>query len=162
MEKHEAYIKAMTSFGGDEERDFAQYYTDEYEQALEEWLVEQPKATGITLFRGYKFDARFFEDCNLNEGEIVTPWALTAFYHPAFTTDTLRAVKYINEFGNAYDEYVKVLFELRTSGKYMVNVSELSHYPEENEYHATKDARFKVVSNKRTGGFYTITLEEIQ
>ena len=161
MEKHEAYIKAITSYGGDEEQDYAPFFTEENEKAFDLWLKEQPKASGITLYRGYKFDDRYFEDCNLNEGEIVTPWSLTAWYHPAFTTDELRAVRYINDFGNAFDDYVKVLFELRTYGKYMVDISELSIYPIESEYHPTEDAKFKVISIKRTGGFNRIVIEEI-
>ena len=161
MEKHEAYIKAMTSYGGDKEQEYAPYYTEECERAFESWMIEQPKANDITLYRGYKFDEGYFEDGDWHEDKEVTPWALTAGYHPAFTSDEIRAVKYINEFGNAYDEYVKVLFVLQTQGKYMVNVSEQSYYPEENEYHPCGQARFKVVSIKRTGGFNTITLEEI-
>lgn len=162
MEKHEAYIKAITSYGGDEERDFAHYYADEYEQAFEAWLIEQPKANDVTLYRGYTFDAGYFADCNLNEGEIVTPWALTAEYHPAFTTDELRAVRYINDYGNAYDDdYVKILFELHTKGMYITDVSEHSVYPCEAEHHCCADAKFKVVKTERKGGFTRIIIEEI-
>lgn len=162
MEKHEAYIKAITSYGGDEEQDYAPFFTEENEKAFDSWLKEQPKASSITLYRGYKFDERYFEDCNLNEGEIVTPWSLTAWYHPAFTIDELRAVRYINDYGNAYDDdYVKVLFELHIKGKYMVDVSEHSVYPCEDEHHCCADAKFKVVKTERKGGFTRIIIEEI-
>ena len=162
MEAFEKYIKAITSYGGDEEQDYAPYFTEENEKAFDLWLKEQPKANGITLYRGYKFDDRYFEDCNLNEGEVVTPWSLTAWYHPAFTTDELRAVRYINDFGNAFDDdYVKILFKLHTKGKYMVDVSSLSVYPEESEYHPCQDARFRIVSTGRKGGYTTIVMEEI-
>ena len=161
MKKHEAYIKAYTSFGGDEEQDYTPYFTEENEQAFDSWLNEQPKINGATLYRGYKFDAGYFSDSGWEEGAAMLPLHLTEGYHPAFTNDELRAVRYINDFGNATDDYVKVLFELRTSGKYMVDVSALSVYPCEGEHHCTNDARFKVISIKRTGGFNRIILEEI-
>lgn len=163
MEKHEAYIKALSAIGGDMEDEYSAYLTEEYEQAYDAWLKEQPKVNGVTLYRGYTFDERFFNDGYWEVGETISQYALSAGFHPAFTISPLRAVKYINDYGNAYDEFakVRVLFELRTSGKYMVNVSALSVYPQEDEHHCTEDAKFKVLSMERKGGFTTIVMEEI-
>ena len=163
MEKHEAYIKALSAIGGDMEDEYSAYLTEEYEQAYDTWLKGQPKVSGVTLYRGYTFDKRFFEEGLWGEGEVVSQYALSAGFHPAFTLSPMRAAIYINDYGNAYDEFerVKVLFELHTSGKYMVDVSALSIYPQEDEHHCTEDAKFKVLSIKRTGGFTTIVMEEM-
>lgn len=163
MELHEAYIKAITAIGGDMEEEYSCYLTEECEHAFESWLRTQPKANGVTLYRGYTFDRGFFEEGLWEEGGIVSQYSLSAGFHPAFTLSPMRAAIYINDYGNAYDELdrVKVLFELRTKGKYAVDVSALSVYPQEDEYHVTEDARFKVLSIKRTGGFTTIVMEEV-
>ena len=161
MKAHEAYIKAITSIGGDHEDEYAEYLTQDNEAAFESWLASQPKARDKTLYRGYKLDRSFFEDGDYSEGAILFPLSITEGFHPAFTDSSLRAAGYISQFGATTDDYVKLLFELHTSGKYMVDVSALSVYPCESEHHCIADARFKIVKNERRGALIQITLEEI-
>ena len=161
MKAHEAYIKAITSIGGDHEDEYSEYLTTDNEAAFESWLASQPKVSGKTLYRGYKLDRSFYEDGDYSDGAVLSPLSLTGGFHPAFTEGLLRAAGYINEFGSDSDDGVKLFFELRTSGKYMVDVSEHSVYSCESEHHCTADARFKVVKNERRGALIQITLEEI-
>lgn len=161
MKAHEAYIKAITSIGGDLEDDYLEHLTDVNEAAFESWLASQPKVSGKTLYRGYKLDRAFFEDGDYSEGAVLLPLSITEGFHPAFTESSLRAAGYISQFGTTIDDYVKLLFELRTSGKYMVDVSELSVYPCESEHHCVANARFKVVKTEKKGALTQITLEEV-
>lgn len=161
MKAHEAYIKAITSIGGDLEDEYSEFLTEANEAAFESWLSSQSKVSGKTLYRGYKLDRSFFEDGDYSEGAVILPLSMTEGYHPAFTDSSLRAAGYISQFGATTDDYVKLLFELHTSGKYMVDVSALSVYPCESEHHCAAEARFKIVKNERRGAMIQITLEEI-
>lgn len=161
MNAHEAYIKAYTSYGGDDEPAYAHYHTEENEIAFDEWLREQPKVSGKTLYRGYRLDRSFFEEMDLSKGAILLPLSLSEGYYPAFTDGLLRASTYMNEFGSTLEDGEKIFCELHTSGKYMVDCSEYSLYPQEGEHHCSQDARFRVIDSFRKGAFTTIVMEEI-
>ena len=161
MEAHEQFIKAITSRGGDKEQEYACHYTHLNAREFDRWLFEQPKANGVTLYRGYKLERNFFEDGDYSVGAILEPLSLTENYYPAFTTGEIRAVRYINDFGGGLEDDVRILFVLQTSGKYMVDISSLSVYPEEEEHHCCDGAKFKVVKSEQFSTFLRLTLEEV-
>lgn len=155
------YIKAITSHGGDYYDDWADFYTPENEALFYKWEKEQTKASGIELFRGYTFEQQFFEDGCYEVGRIITPSNLTAGENPAFTTGECRAAIYINDYGNGIgDGDVRVLFCLKTSGKYAVDISQFSRYPSEGEYHLCEDAKLRIVEIKKKHPL-KIILEEV-
>jgi hypothetical protein len=84
-------------------------------------------------------------------------------YYLICTTGVLRAIRYIRDYGDiGIEGSVRVLFVIRTCGKSFVNISDLSRYPEEDEYKCTSDVRLRVASIDQMAGCYLqITLDEI-
>ena len=153
------YIKAITAWGGKHYSEFKDFHTRENQIAFEEWLERQSKANGTTLYRGCTFDESYYNDGNWEVGSVLWPIVLggeSDMEHPAFTLSPLRAIQYKAD----YQGDVPVLFTLVTKGKYMVDVSPHSFYPEEKEYRPTESARF--IITKISGGYSkNIHLEEI-
>ena len=162
MKSYEEYIKATTAYGGDDYGNYSHLYTPEKRTAFEDWLAIQPRAAGVTLYRGYCFDRRYWEDCNVEEGDTIGEDQMTAELDlPAFTEGPMRAANYMNEFGGGVGwGGVKVFFEIRTSGKYFVDISPWSRYPSEREYRCVRDTRLAVVSVSVRGGFTKVVCEE--
>ena len=78
---------------------------------------------------GYTFDKQYFEVC-----KIIGKDELMHQSNPSFTTSLIKAASYIREFGEtSLSSIQEVLFEIQTTGKYFVDISSLSYYPEENE-----------------------------
>ena len=83
---------------------------------------------------GYTFDKQYFEDYFFDVCKIIGEDKLTQKSNPSFTTSLIIAVSYIREFGEtSLSSTQEVLFEIQTTGKYFVDISSLSYYPEENE-----------------------------
>lgn len=158
------YIKATSAFGGDRYPEFSAYFTNEAAQEFEQWLETQHGVNGKTLYRGYCFERNYWEDGGPYEvGSILTEDSFTQSIElPAFTESPLRASGYMNEFGEGLEVYdrQKVLFEIRTKGKYFVNISGLTLYPSETEHRCKRGTRVRVVSIKRTS-FIHIICEEV-
>lgn len=87
------YIKAITSYGGDKYDDYEQFFTTENEQEFKQWLNEQPKLNGVTIYRVYTFYKQYFEVC-----KIIGKDELMQQSNPSFTTSLIRAASYIREF----------------------------------------------------------------
>ena len=144
------YIKAITSYGGDKYDDYEQFFTPENEQEFKQWLNKQPKLNGVTIYRGYTFDKQYFEDCFFEVGKIIGEDELTQQSNPSFTTSLIRAASYIREFGEtSLSSIQEVLFEIQTTGKYFVDISSLSYYPEENEIKVCDGFKLKIIGIKQ-------------
>lgn len=158
------YIKATSAFGGDSYPEFSTYFTNEASWEFESWLKSQPCVKGKTLYRGYCFESNYWEDggpywvgMKLNEDSFTQSLEL-----PAFTEGQLRAAGYMNEFGEGLElsDRYKVLFEIRTKGKYFVDISALTLYPSETEHRCKRGTRVRILSVKRTS-FIHIICEEV-
>ena len=157
----EGFIKAITSYGGEDYPQFEEWYTPQNEILFQEWMKDQPKVEVVTLYRGYTFDRMYFEASNFKVGDVVGVDALTQLSFPSFTTSIMRASMYTNEFGETgLSDTVKVLFVVHTSGMGFVDVSQLSYYPEEKEFKCGNDTYFRVKSVERKAGYYKIELIE--
>ena len=158
------YIKATSAFGGDHFPEYSQYFTDDASREFDRWLDSQPGVSGKTLYRGYCFDEGYWNDGGTYEpGDILTEDSFTqALDLPSFTEGQLRAAGYMNEFGEGLGLYrsIKVLFEVRTHGKYFVDVSALSLYPSETEHRCKRGTKVRILSVKRTS-FIHIIGEEV-
>lgn len=160
-DKIQGIIKAMTAYGGDCE-DYEHFWNDDNIILFNEWMRQQPKVSGITLYRGYTFDEFYYNEANFRLCSVVGSDALTQGVLPSFTTDMLRAVGYANEFGEiGMDNSVKVLFSIKTCGKAFVDISNLSFYKSENEHKCTDSVKLKVVAFERKAGLWQITMKEI-
>ena len=95
----QGFINAITSYGGDDYDLFEAYYTPQNEIRFQAWLKGQPKVDGVTLYRGYTFDRRYFEDADMKLGGYIGIDQLTQANLPSFTTDLFRASMYVNEYG---------------------------------------------------------------
>lgn len=160
------YIKAITAKGGDGYDALKQFDTPEHREAFETWLEEQPKINGETIYRGFTFERGYWEDgfYRLEDGRATIDNLTSGNNVPAFTTDSVRASIYINEFGNGigFRDSVRVLFTVKTCGLYCVNVSPYSYYREEKEYRCTRDALFVVEGMVDKGSFIAVTLREAE
>lgn len=156
------YIRATTAYGGDEYGRYSDGYSYLNRIAFEDWLAKQPKASGVTLFRGYCFEEHYWEDCFVQEGSVIGEDQMTAELDlPAFTLGPLRAVNYMGEFGGGVgNSGTKVFFEIRTTGKYFVDISEHSVY-KEHEYRCVRGTRLLVESITQKGGYIHIKCTEI-
>lgn len=160
----EGFIKAITSYGGEDYPQFEEWYTPQNAISFQAWLNCQPKADGVILYRGYTFGRSYFEDADMRLGKVVGVDQLTQETLPSFTTDKIRASLYMNEYGEiGSDDGVRVLFVIRTKGKYFVDISELSHYKEERQYNCVDNVRLKVtrIYQFRTCNRLHIVLEEV-
>ena len=157
-----AYIKATTSYGGDNYQQYEDGYTSENCKAFEDWLTIQPKASGTTLYRGYCFEEHYWDDCFVMEGSVIGEDQMTAELDlPAFTLGPIRAVNYMNEFGGGVGNCgIKVLFEIKTSGKYFVDISTHSIYKED-EYRCIRGTKLLVESITQKGGYLHLKCSEI-
>lgn len=157
------FIKAMTAYGGDSYAEYEPFWNDQNAALFQAWMTEQPKANGVTLYRGYTFNQTYFDDACLEVGSEVGVDVFTQEFLPSFTTGILRAVRYINDYGDVgLEDSVRVLFVVQTRGKAFVDIASLSRYPEEDEYKCLDDVRLRVVSIDQMAGCYLqITLEEV-
>ena len=111
---------------------------------------------------GYTFDKQYFEVCFFEVGKIIGEDELTQKSNPSFTTSLIRAVSYIREFGEtSLSSTQEVLFEIQTTGKYFVDISSLSYYPEENEIKVCDGFKLKITGIKQKGGFLSIKCVEV-
>lgn len=157
------YIKAITSKGGEYFDLYSRYDTPENAKAFDRWLGEQKKVSNLSLYRGYCFDAMYWNDANVTAGSVIDMNAMTqSANHPAFTSSVLRAVRYMREIGEGVGltDNVSVLFEVETKGVSFVDISRLSYYPEENEYRFPKSSMFVVNSVINKGGYIKVNLKE--
>lgn len=162
MEKIKGIIKAMTAYGGEDYPAFEEHWNDENIALFQQWLKEQPKVSGLTLYRGYTFDRSYFNDAMIEAGRIIGVDQLTQEQLPSFTTDYMRAARYVNEFGEVcLSDTVRVLFIIRAHGKAFVDISSLSHYPEEHEFKCTDDVNLYVERVRHTSSFTEIYLSEV-
>ena len=158
----EGFIKAITSYGGEDYPQFEEWYTPQNAIRFQAWLKDQPKVSGRTLYRGYTFDKRYFQDANFFVGGFVGVDALTQESMPSFTPSILRAARYVNEYGEVgLDDVVRVVFIIRTNGKAFVDIASFSHYPEEEEHKCTDDVLLKVKRIAWPVGVTQIELEEV-
>ncbi len=158
----EGFIKAITSYGGEDYPQFEEWYTTQNAISFQVWLNCQPKADGVTLYRGYTFGRSYFEDADMRLGKVIGVDQLTQETLPSFTPDLIRASMYVNEYGEiGSDDGVRVLFVVRTKGKYFVDISELAYYKEERQYNCVNDARLKIVAFQRNGSCLQIELKEV-
>ena len=74
------------------------FFTTENEQEFKQWLNDQPKLNGVTIYIGYTFDKQYFEDCFFDVGKIIGEDKLTQKSNPSFTTSLIIAASYIREF----------------------------------------------------------------
>lgn len=158
------YIKAVTAHGGDDFDSLQHGYTEEGRKAFEAWLDTMPRISGKTLYRGYCFDAQYWNDSCIKVGSSIVVDNMTqSFDLPSFTTELIRAATYMNEFGEGLllDNRQKVLFRVETSGKYFVDISEFSHYPEEREARCVRDTALRVTDVKRRGGYVELKCTEL-
>lgn len=159
-EKIEGFVKAITAYGGDCES-YEGYYSEENAMLFLKWLKDQPKVKDTTLYRGYTFNASYFNDGCYDIGAIIGVDALTQESLPSFTSEMVRACRYINDFGEiGFDDTVRVLFTINTHGVSFVDISSMSYYPEEKEFKCLDDVRLKVTSIKKRGAFVEIALDE--
>lgn len=162
QERIDGFIKAITSYGGDEYPSYDGFFTDENKSLYKQWLARQPKASDVTLHRGYTFDEQYIRLDLLSLGDIMTKDSLTQDDMPSFTTQQVRASMYMNEYGEiTLDGSVRVLFVIRTAGKSFVDITNHSFYKEEKEYKCTDDVRLKVTGLGKRGGYWLINLEEV-
>ena len=152
------YIKAITSKGGEGYKEWGVYNESFYEDCFSEWLDIQPKVNGI-LYRGYQVDKEFYRDYKV--GEIIRQSDIYNLDFPSFTTSEMRAVLYINDYEVYTAETKKVLFEVECVGKYAVDISKHSYYPEEKEHKFINDAKFEVVAVINKGTIERIKLKEV-
>lgn len=162
LEQVKGFINAITSYGGDSYPKFAEFYNDSNKEEYYKWLLEQQKVSDVTLYRGYTFDRRYLEDGLMYVGDdgIVGVDFLTQEDCPSFTTNYLRATRYIQDYGCFLSDSQKVMFEIKTRGKWFVDISALSCYPEEHEHKCHPDVRL-MVTNIKHGSLMKINLEEI-
>lgn len=160
LERLDGVIKAMTAYGGDC-TEYESFWSDENLQLFNLWLTGEPKVKDVTLYRGYSFNETYYNDAAFEVGKVVGVDALTQASHPSFTSSMMRAVRYMDEFGDVgIDGQVRVLFVIHTHGASFVDISARSYYPEESEYKCQNDVRLKVTGVTRKSGFYQIDLEE--
>lgn len=158
----QGFINAITSYGGDDYDLFEAYYTPQNEIRFQAWLKGQPKVDGVTLYRGYTFDRRYFEDADMKLGGYIGIDQLTQANLPSFTTDLFRASMYVNEYGEiGLDDAVRVLFVIRTHGRGFVDISEYSWHKEEREHKCLDSVRLQIREFQLKGGIMQITLEEV-
>lgn len=157
------FIKATTAYGGDDYPLYSGGYTEEGARAFREWIAYQEGVSDVTLFRGYSFDPRYWEDGMVEEGSIIGIDQMTQSTElPAFTEGPIRATLYMNEFGEVSLEWrERVFFEIKTHGKSFIDISPWSRYPEEKEYRCKEDTRLLVTGIKQKGGYLHITCEEM-
>lgn len=158
-----SYIKATTAYGGDRYPEFEQGYSAHNELQFCLWMNEQPCAEGVTLYRGYSFNETYWEDGMVENGSIIGVDHMTQSPDlPAFTIGPLRAVTYMNEFGEvSLESRVKVLFEIETTGRYFVNISPWSIYPSELEYRCKETTKLLVTEVKQKGGYLHVKCKEV-
>lgn len=155
MTRAHGYIKRITSYGGDEEGRYSSF--DDAEMDFNAWLDEQPKVSGVTLYRGYRLEHELAEA--IMENAILEPLHISELFHPGFTTSPLRAGVYCNEMGSYLGQ--KYLFILETTGKYMVDISKYSVYPEEGEHQPVSQAQWLVTKVRPTGSYIEVQMKEI-
>lgn len=163
-EKVKNYILATSAYGGDGYESLSLHYTPEGQEAFENWLEGEPKVSGVTLYRGYNFERRYWEDGMVEEGSVIGVDQMTQGVDlPAFTLGPLRAVNYMNDFGDGVvlGDGQKVLFEVETTGRAFVDISRYSFYPKEDEHRCTRQAQLFVVSVKQKGGYLEVKCREV-
>ena len=152
------YIKAITARGGDGYEEWEEYDNDFCEWCFDKWIEEQPRVDR-KLFRGYKMSKSKFDRYQV--GKIITCEDIYNRTYPSFTTSEMRAVIYIQDYMVYDDEEVKVLFSVECKGKYGVDISKYSYYPEETEHLFAKDASFEITEIKNKSSLKTIYLREV-
>lgn len=152
------YIKAITSKGGDGYEEWEIYNESFYEGCFSEWLETQPRVKGI-LYRGYRVDKEFYRGYEV--GEVISQSDIYNLHFPSFTTGEMRAVLYINDYEVETDDVEKMVFEVECTGKYAVDISKHSYYPQENEHKFVADAKFEVVGVTQHGCMKRIKLREV-
>lgn len=153
------FIKAITSYGSDDYKEFEEFYTEKNKVLFNEWLKQQPKVDGITLYRGYVFDTDYFGLEYVNEGDIFGVDNLTQLDIPSLSKSLLM---YCFDFGEiTITSKIRVVFEIVTHGKYCVDISGYSFYKKEKEYKCTEDARFVVNKIESKGVITKFYLEEV-
>ena len=157
------FIKATTAYGGDDYFKYSRFYNAKAAMDFEDWLEAQPAVEGIELYRGYTFNEGYWNDCNVFEGRTLGADQLTQSLDlPAFTDQPLRAVRYMNDFGEiGLDNAVRVLFIIRTQGKYFVDISSLSIYPSEHEYRCKINTFLRVEKVENKGAYIEVICNEI-
>lgn len=157
----DGFIKAMTSYGGDYYDDYCDFWNTQNEAMYKEWLDEQKKVKDVVLYRGYTFNEDYYNDACFEVGSVVGVDALTQEFMPSFTDSPLRAIRYINDYGDVgFDSSVRVFFVINTNGNSFVDISSLSRYPEENEYKCTDNVLLRVANIERMPTYWQITLNE--
>ena len=159
-----AFIKASTAFGGDDYPLYSEGFTEANNAAFERWLEGQVKVTGKTLYRGYCFEDRYWEDTMIEPGSVIGEDQMTqSVLLPGFTEGPLRASLYMNEFGEGVGwGGIKVLFQIHTKGRYFVDISYLSFYPSEDEYRCVRGTSLLVTQIKPHGGYTEVVCEEYE
>lgn len=161
QDKINGIIKAMTAFGGDC-TEYEHFWNDANIALFEKWMQAQPKVEKTMLFRGYTFDEFYYDDAGFRLGAVVGMDALTQSTLPSFTTDMLRAVGYMYQFGEVdLDNVVRVLFAIETTGKAFVNIAPYSFYKDECEHKCTSSVKLKVTSFEKKAGFFIINMIEV-
>lgn len=92
MENVEGFIKAITSYGGEDYLQFEEWYTPQNAIRFQAWLKDQPKVSGRTLYRGYTFDKRYFQDANFFVGGFVGGDGLSSSITPTPVVSQTRLI----------------------------------------------------------------------
>lgn len=152
------YIKAITARGGDGYEEWEEYDNDFCQDCFSGWLNEQQRYTG-KLYRGFRIDKENYSGYQV--GEIIEQSDIYYNSFPSFTTSDPRAYGYINDYEVYTDDIVKIVFEVECSGKYAVDISKHSYYPQENEHKFVSNAKFEVVGIGNLGHINVIKLKEV-
>ena len=174
----DGFIKAYTAKGGPDYRFFSQFYNTENAEKTKKWMDDQPKLDGVSVFRGSQMLSgdivNFIVYEGWKAGETIIPTELISGNPSgilAFSKQSTRVLSYGGttpkpkpEYDRFENEPITVKFEVETSGVNFVDIARLSHYPEEQEAVAKKNARFKYIGAeyKDIGSYWLIKLKEVR
>lgn len=174
----DGFIKAYTAKGGPDYSFFSQFYSTANAEKTKQWMDGQPKLDGVSVFRGSQMLSgdivNFIVYEGWKAGETIIPTELISD-NPSgllpFSRQSTRVLSYGGstpkpkpEYDRFENEPMTVKFEVETSGVNFVDIAKLSHYPEEQEAVAKKNARFKYMGAeyKDVGAYWLIKLKEVK
>lgn len=174
--KSDNYILAYTAKGGPDYKFFSKYDTDENRSAFFSFLDNAPKENGSMVYRGTHLltgDVEKIITGQYEEGISEFPLSMVSDNTAgilSFSKDSVRTLGYsgsMPKLKSGYDKFqnepMRVRFQVETNGKNFVDISNRSHYKEEQEVVAKASAvRFTYMGAeyRNNGGFWVIKLKE--
>lgn len=174
----DGFIKAYTAKGGPDYGFFSQFYSTANAEKTKRWMDDQPKLDGVSVFRGSQMLSgdivNFIVYEGWKKGETIIPTELISDNPSgllAFSRQSSRVLSYGGSTPKpkaGYDRFenepITVKFEVETAGVNFVDITKLSHYPEEQEAVAKKNARFKYMDAEymERGAYWLIKLKEVR